>query len=46
MCHKALEQIEKNHYDAGVFNEGYISVKKYGICFCKKSCMVKLKKED
>ncbi len=40
MCRKALQQIENQHYDAGLADEGYMVIKKYGICFCKKSCMV------
>jgi len=40
MCQKALQQIEDKHYDAELIDEGYMLVKKYGICFCKKSCMV------
>ena len=43
MCYKALEQIEEKHYDARLLDEGYCFIKKYGICFCKKSCMVKIK---
>ncbi len=43
MCHKALQQIEDKHYDAGIIDEGYMVIKKYGICFCKKSCMVMVK---
>lgn len=41
-CDKALEQIEKMDYEAGLLEEGYRKIWKYGICFCKKSCMVKL----
>ena len=40
MCQKALKQIEDKHYDAELVDEGYMVIKKYGICFCKKSCMV------
>ena len=43
MCQEALQQIEDKHYDAGLLDEGYIVIKKYGICFCKKSCMVMIK---
>ena len=42
MCDRALKQIDDNHYDEGLLDEGYMFIKKYGICFCKKSCMVKL----
>lgn len=44
MCNKALKQIEDHHYDAGLLDEGYAVVMKYGVCFCKKSCMIKIKK--
>ena len=43
MCQEALQQIENKHYDAGLLDEGYMVIKKYGICFCKKSCMVMLR---
>ncbi|MCI8748132.1 MAG: AAA family ATPase [Lachnospiraceae bacterium] len=43
MCQEALQQIEDKHYDAGLLDEGYMVIKKYGICFCKKSCMVMIK---
>ena len=43
MCQEALQQIEDKHYDAGLIDEGYMVIKKYGICFCKKSCMVMIK---
>ena len=44
-CEEALGQIEDKEYAVGLLEEGYEQVLKYGICFCKKSCMVK-KKED
>ncbi len=44
MCQKALQQIEDRHYDAELLDEGYMFIKKYGICFCKKSCMVMINK--
>ena len=43
MCQEALKQIEDKHYDAGLLDEGYMVIKKYGICFCKKSCRVMVK---
>ena len=43
MCQEALQQIEDKHYDVGLIDEGYMVIKKYGICFCKKSCMVMIK---
>lgn len=44
MCQKALQQIDDKHYDEELIYEGYMVIKKYGICFCKKSCKVMLKK--
>lgn len=37
---KALKQIEHNHYDAELINDGYTDILKYGIAFFKKVCMV------
>lgn len=42
LCDQALQQIEQKHYDATLIEEGYPLILKYGICFCKKSCMVKI----
>jgi hypothetical protein len=41
-CEEALEQIERQDYAAAPLDEGYENILKYGICFCKKSCMVKI----
>lgn len=41
-CEEALAQIEERKYEQGLIDEGYYNVKKYGICFCKKTCMVKV----
>lgn len=43
-CEDALQQIENKAYAAGSLDEGYKTIRKYGICFCKKSCMVKTAK--
>lgn len=43
-CEDALQQIENKTYAAGPLDEGYKTILKYGICFCKKSCMVKTAK--
>lgn len=39
-CREALQQIEDMDYEAGLLEEGYQKVISYGICFCKKSCIV------
>lgn len=37
---KALEQIEKKHYEEALFDEGMLHILKYGIAFYKKRCRV------
>ena len=37
---EAYEQIRNKKYEEGVLEDGYMGVKSYGICFCKKSCIV------
>ena len=37
---EAYEQIEEKRYEEGILEDGYMGVKSYGICFCKKSCIV------
>lgn len=46
LCEKALEQIEEQDYAAELIEEGYQKILKYGICFCRKNCMVKIKTEN
>lgn len=43
VCEEALKQIEDRKYDYEFVEDGY-HVIKYGICFCGKSCFVKVKK--
>lgn len=40
-CDQALQQIEEQNYQAALVKEGYQQIKKYGICFYRKECMVK-----
>lgn len=40
VCREALEQIEEKNYEAGLRTEGYSNIKKYGLCFYRKECMV------
>ena len=42
LCLEALRQIDEKKYADALIEEGYPLILKYGICFCKKSCMVKL----
>ena len=37
---EAYDQITDRKYEEGVLDDGYLGVKSYGICFCKKSCIV------
>ena len=37
---EAFDQIKDKKYEEGVLEDGYMGVKSYGICFCKKSCIV------
>ena len=37
---EAYDQIRTKKYEEGVLDDGYMGVKAYGICFCKKSCIV------
>ena len=41
-CEAALMQIEEKNYEAEPLDEGYTRILKYGVCFCKKSCKVKV----
>ena len=37
---EAYKQIRDRKYEEGILEDGYIGSKSYGICFCKKSCIV------
>lgn len=37
---EAYDQITDRKYEEGILEDGYLGVKSYGICFCKKSCIV------
>lgn len=37
---EACKQIQDKKYEEGVLDDGYLGVVSYGICFCKKSCIV------
>jgi len=39
---EAFDQIKDKKYEEGVLDEGYAGVVSFGICFCKKSCIVGL----
>lgn len=40
VCREALKQIEEKNYEAGLRTEGYSNIKKYGLCFYRKECLV------
>ena len=37
---EAFAQIEDRKYEDGILDEGYIGSVSFGICFCKKTCIV------
>lgn len=39
---EAFDQIRDQHYEDGILCDGYAGVVSFGICFCKKSCIVGL----
>lgn len=39
-CRAALRQIEEREYESGLRTDGYHKIKKYGICFYRKECLV------
>ena len=44
-CKRALEQIKDQNYEAELWNEGYRKIWKYGVCFYRKECMVRVEKK-
>ena len=42
---EAFEQIRTRRYIEGIIDDGYIGAVAFGICFCKKNCMVRLFKQ-
>lgn len=36
----AYVQIHDQKYEEGILDDGYVGVVSYGICFCKKSCII------
>ena len=45
-CKKALEQIEGNHYEEELYDEGMDEILKYGIACYKKRCRVMMKEKS
>lgn len=43
-CEEALRQIDERDYQAGLYKEGYRTFIKYGICFYRKECLVRISK--
>ena len=46
LCREALQQIDEKNYADALTEEGYPLILKYGVCFCKKSCMVRLAESE
>lgn len=46
LCDEALEQIADESYDQMLEADGYTTILKYGICFFKKGCMVKMQEGE
>ena len=42
---EALRQIKEKKYEEGILDDGYIGSVSYGVCFCKKTCIIQ-KYED
>ncbi|HBA68283.1 MAG TPA: AAA family ATPase [Lachnospiraceae bacterium] len=45
-CDNALRQIEERGYMDELLEDGCSNVVKYGICFCKKNCRIRCRKEN
>lgn len=43
---EAFEQIKTRRYEEGILDEGYAGAVSFGICFCKKSCIVGLYRDN
>lgn len=37
---EAFKDIRDTRYEEGILSDGFFSVKSYGVCFCKKSCII------
>ena len=44
-CREALDQIEKQQYVSTLLEEGYQDIRKYGISFYKKECLIRERKD-
>ena len=44
-CREALDQIENQQYARALEKEGYRNIRKYGICFFKKECLIRGRKD-
>ena len=44
-CAEALDQIERNNYDQE-FQDGYDTIRKFGIVFCHGCCFIRIKPEQ
>ena len=37
---EAFDQITEQKYEEGILDDGYAGVISFGVCFCKKSCII------
>ena len=37
---EAIKQIKDMKYEEEILEEGYVGVKAYGVCFCRKNCVM------
>ena len=37
---EAIKQINDMKYEEEILEEGYVGVKAYGVCFCRKNCLM------
>ena len=40
---EAIKQIDDKRYEEGILDDGYAGVISFGVCFCKKSAIAKVK---
>ena len=37
---EAFRQLREKRYEEGILDDGYIGSVSYGVCFCKKTCII------
>ena len=41
---EAFDQIKDKRYEEGILDDGYAGVVSFGVCCCRKSCIIELMK--